>query len=46
MSNMLRKLKRKDLDIFRCCKKKMQYKESHNLYVCMICGKIKYKAGE
>lgn len=43
MSNMLRKFKRKDLDIPRCCKMKMQYEESHGFYVCMNCGKIKYK---
>lgn len=39
MSNLLRKGKRRHLNKTSCCGRKMDYKESHDLYICHICGK-------
>lgn len=41
MSNPLRKIKRQMKPHYTCCGRKMQYKESHRIYICEICGKEK-----
>lgn len=41
MSNSLRKFRRKTKPHYTCCGRKMQYKESHRVYICEVCGKEK-----
>lgn len=41
MSNFLRRNKRRHLIKASCCGCKMDYKESHDIYICNVCGKQK-----
>lgn len=37
----LRKIKRAIKPHYTCCGNKMKYKQSHDVYVCLLCGKEK-----